>query len=82
MSIKRCVTKIEFGPKPADFKVILDDGSELGGITQATAETKWQELATFHMDGYVMAGKGMNGEPMPIVCTRPEVELQMMGVKP
>ena len=72
MSIKRCITRIEFGPSPKDFKVILDDGSELFGITRATSKVEWEHFATFQIEGYVMAGEGMNGEPVPIACTRPE----------
>jgi hypothetical protein len=74
MTIRRCIVRIEFGQSPKDFKVILDDGSELHGITKAEAWTEYERFATFRMEGLVMAGKGMNGEPMPIVCTRPEGE--------
>ena len=31
-----------------------------------------EQFATFQIEGYVMAGEGMNGEPVPIACTRPE----------
>ena len=72
MTIRRCITRIEFGPKPEEFRVVLDDGSELHGITKAEAKTEWEQFATFRLEGYVMAGKGLNGEPAPIVCTHPE----------
>ena len=62
----RRITRITFGPALEEVHVILDDGSELVGITQAEAEVQCESLATFQIKGMIHAGKGINGEPVPM----------------
>ena len=70
----RCITRITFGPAPEEVHVILDDGSEIVGITQAEAEVQCGAFATFQIKGMIYAGKGINGEPVPMVGSR-EIDL-------